>query len=210
MAETAASECRSLEHAAAWSEALAEQILLRASSSYLLREMDPEDSPAATAAAAAAAARWGSAEELAKTLRDNVAAIRGAVRGALDEASKEAQVLTAQLVSRGELQAQREAEFNAVETAHRRQLERRAAERLAGAQALVARRAVDAANRALLDRCWRALCLHASANRLLADRKRFRILAQSAQPNVTSGLQSGPGGAAARDVALGGKLRPVD
>ena len=118
-------ECHSLDSAVAWADALADQILLRAGSSKVLRppgaHTNPHQHPpqqgdaaalpsaaASAAMAAAAAARYGSADELARTIRANVGAIRSAVSGAIEQAAQEQATLTAQLARRGELLAQRE------------------------------------------------------------------------------------------------------
>ena len=172
-----------LETAAAWAGALADQILLRAKAGSLLQDGLPSDAVGITCHGASAMdgtsrAPSTAASALADTIRENVEAMRAAVGVAITQATREQHVLTEQLTQRGELVAQREVELAMLEVRQREAATKQALSRLAVARTLVARRAVDSSQRALLGRCWRALCLNASASRLLADRKRFRLLAQ--------------------------------
>ena len=221
-------EFTTLENAAAWAGALADQILVRADSCSLLRD-GLGAGPAPSAVAGVAIGRgWedgpahrradGQADAtehgLARVLRDNVEAMRAAVSGAIAQASREQAELMAQLARRGELLAQRESALAELELQQRRAAESKVLGRLVAAQKLVSRRALEAANRALLGQCWRALCLNVAASRLLADRKRFRALAQ--QQLAGGGAEFGATGSAGwppqatRGQAVGRLLRAVD
>jgi hypothetical protein len=138
----------------------------------------------------------GAAVELARRVGENVAAMQRAVEWSLEQARREGETLGLQIERRAELLARREEEMAADEL-RRRQA---GAKRVAGAQQLVARRALQSAGRALLGQCWRALCLNVSANRLLADRRYFRELAQQ---HVYGGMMAAnpPAGTLARVAA---------
>ena len=120
----------------------------------------------------------GAAAELAATIKRHTLAVKGAALEAMEATLDETKQLQLQCQQRGILLARREANLGDIEARQRAAAAAKLARQMEAAQRLVCRRATELSRGQLLGQVWRALILHTAASKLVADRKRFRELAQ--------------------------------